>query len=1442
MKWLVYLSLFLGFTYILKSAQLEIKDGDRVAFVGGTFFEREAEHGLIETYLTLANRDKDVKFRNLAWSADTVKGESRGYFKIEDGYGLLLQKVTDTKPSVIVLAYGANAAWSGETGLDTFIKDYQKLIKDLQSRNQAKIILMSTPRQENLGAPYPDPSEYNQNLASYFAAVAKLAKQEDLLFLDLFNELKDVSGLTSNSIHLNEAGYRRIAELLSGQKKSTSQVLKKTGLDEGKYDIHLEGENLLCLSAQELNQGYKLKYLNLNERRLQREIKQKNEQFFHYWRPQNTTYIFGFRKHEQGQNSKEFKNFATFIQQHEEKIAQLKQDADVNYKIVPQISSQVVEKKAKSDLILPPEEEIKTFNLPDDLELTLFAAEPWIINPTNMNWDAKGRLWVACTPGYPQIKPGHMASDQIVVLEDTNKDGKADKHHVFVDDVLIPTAVLPGNDGVYVANSTELVHYKDSDGDMKADVKKVIMSGFGTEDSHHIIHTPYWGQDGMLYFSQSIYIHSHVETPWGVERLMAGGVWQYNPQTERLKVYTRGLINPWGYTVDKYGQSFATDGAGAHGINYLFPGIAQVTAYGTRHLYPGLNPGQPKHCGLEIISGSHFPGKYQGLMVTNDFRGHRTNTFKLTENGSAFISNQQGDLLSTGSGKIDRHGKGGGFRPVDVRMGPDGALYIADWSNVIIQHGEVDFRDKRRDQSHGRIWRVSAKNKALKKVVDFTTLKTKELLNNLQSTDRYIADMSKRVLTERGYVAIEKDLQNFLKKDLSDYTELQVLWLLQGMNYEDNQLLLDVLSSDDYRIRAAAIRVASQQYLNEPRILKIFKVFIKDEAAIVRLETINALRNLKSTEAVELSLMAMDSEVDKTIDYALTLNVREMEDLWIGKTLFDGNIKRLTYAVNASRNPRALEALYRAYKAGKIAANCQSGVLRLIGELGDVKKLTELYDLSFSPELSIADKKVILSSLLATSQARGIKPKANFNRLAEFIKEEQLQDLCIKLIGEWQVKSLTKKLTIPAQQGNDNAFKALAKLKGPEAQKILLSVIDLNPGSDHAVRAIAALSTINMKIACDQSVKLFKNTNVGLDCGPIFTAVLKDQKGPKILEESLLGKSINSSIALLGVQRANMGGRDLSSLVVALNKAGDLKPMKQNLSSEELAALVKAVKDKGNPHLGENIYRKQSIACINCHAIGGAGPKIGPDLISIGASAPVDYLIESILQPSKKIKEGYHMTMVTTKEGQMIAGSQVSASKDEVVIRDALGNTSTIPTRNIKSKEFNPMSMMPPGLAASLSEEEFIHMIAFLSELGKDGDFKMSNKRYVRSFDVANEKVSKRNWDTIGSLNFRSALAKVDATIPLKDKSIFTQSSSVIKFDVDVIKEGLLTLKFSSLEGLQAFKITRERLEVDLEEKTASVKVNKGQTSILILLSKAFNEDDLRVEVFEDKTSAIIQL
>ncbi|MBI1903303.1 MAG: sorbosone dehydrogenase, partial [Planctomycetia bacterium] len=388
-----------------------------------------------------------------------------------------------------------------------------------------------------------------------------------------------------------------------------------------------------------------------------------------------------------------------------------------------------------------PELERQTFQVAEGFEVNLFAADPLLAKPIQMNWDARGRLWVATSEIYPHIKPGERANDKVVVLEDRDRDGRADKFSVFAEGLLIPTGIEPSGGGAYVANSTELVHFVDRDDDGKADDRRIVLSGFGTEDTHHILHTLRFGPDGWLYFNQSIYIHSHIETPWGVRRLNGGGVWQFRPDNLKLEVFVRGFVNPWGHAIDRFGQSIGTDGAYVEGINYLFPGATFVTSPGATRIVRGANPGSPKHCGLEITSGRHLPDDWQGNALTNDFRGHRVCRFVLSDDGSGFAAREQVELIKTNHVA---------FRPIDIKMGPDGAIYIADWYNPIIQHGEVDFRDPRRDHTRGRIWRVTCKGRPLVTPPDLTRIPTSQVLDALKLPEDWTRHQAKRVLAERA--------------------------------------------------------------------------------------------------------------------------------------------------------------------------------------------------------------------------------------------------------------------------------------------------------------------------------------------------------------------------------------------------------------------------------------------------------------------------------------------------------------------------------------------------------------------------------------------------------------------------------------------------------------------------------------------------------------------
>src|SRR5690554_2009820 len=512
-----------------------------------------------------------------------------------------------------------------------------------------------------------------------------------------------------------------------------------------------------------------------------------------------------------------------------------------------------------------PLRQLAFFQVAEGFEVNLFAADPMVVKPIQMNWDAEGRLWVVSSTIYPHMKTGEEANDKIYVLEDTDGDGIADKSTIFAEGLLTPTGILPGDGGVYVANSTEILHLMDTDGDGKADKTRTVLTGFGTGDTHHLIHTFRWGPESLFYFSQSIYIYSHVETPWGIKRLEGGGVWQFRPETLELDVYARGLVNPWGMQFNKWGQSFLTDGAGGEGINYAFPGATFLAAPGAERILRGLNPGQPKHSGLEVVSGRHLPEEWGEGFITNDFRANRINRFTVEEQGSGYATKQAEDLLWTDHVS---------FRPVDILMGPDGAIYVADWYNPIIQHGEVDFHDPRRDQEHGRIWRIVAKDRPLVDRPNLTQASIPELLEALKLPEDWTRLNAKRVLKEKGPDVVIPALKLWVdeldrENPDSDHHLLEALWVYQSFDMVNEPLLMEVLNSKNHHARAAATRVLQFWQDRIVDIMPILEKGVKDDHPRVRLETVIALRQMASAEAASTSLAVLDQSMDEFLDFAL---------------------------------------------------------------------------------------------------------------------------------------------------------------------------------------------------------------------------------------------------------------------------------------------------------------------------------------------------------------------------------------------------------------------------------------------------------------------------------------------------------------------------------------------------------------------------------------------
>ena len=1379
------------------ASPIVFEQNDRVVFAGGTFVERMARFGYLETALTLTLHDKKLTFRNLGWSADTVRGESRGYDKPQTGYANLLANLRKAEPTLLFLAYGAAESW--EANPAKFTTDYQRLLDDLGPLS-ARMALVSPILQENWGKPMPDSSKHNADLKAYADAIRKLAQKNALPYLDLIGlvepDVAEAKRLTMNSLQLNDAGHRRLAELF----------LEKLGLPARKD-----------LDAQKGS-------------RIRKVIQYKNELYFYSWRPQNQTYIYSFRKREQGRHAKDIPGFAPLVQEMEQSIRS--ELESLPHKITPAREDRLFLWEA----IKPSEkalQDAKSFQVPDDLELNLFASEPAIKNPVQSAWDEQGRLWVATAESYPHIAPGFAVNDKIVVLEDTDRDGVADRRQVFADGLLMPTAILPGHGGVYVGTSTEILHLRDTDNDGKADEKTILISGLGTEDTHHVVHGLRHTEDGRIGFTQSIYINTHTETPWGVRRLRKSGVWIFDPNTHELEVFAYGLVNPWGHQTDDFGQSFMTDGAGGAGIHYAFPGAAYVTsAYHARNeVLPGLNPGQPKQCGLEFISSSIFPEKYHGLLVTNDFRGHRTISFRVSDNRSGFFSAQKQDLVHVASKGTDRHGAAGMYRPVDVDEGPDGALYLNDWSNHIIQHGEVDFHDKRRDHEHGRIWRLLPKGAKPLTYGELHKRKPSDWLNALTSPETYVRRAARRLLVEKGGTAIEPKLLAQAQQTKSDATLLEYIWVARGLRQDiPNDLFKRLADSDDFRIRAAALRLG----YDKPEA-------IDDPHPRVRLEAVCALRQQGDLKAIETLVRATDHETDRNIDFALREALRNLRPVWEGKTTFDNHPTRLARVVALTGSQAPLDGLLASLQKGKMPAGKRLSALQALATAGQSKHLDVVLDASMDAQLDVAARLNLLQGLIAARTTRRALPNRDRGRIANLYDHPQLGFAALRLAANWKLPggreaAIRRLVSVPADDlpALRQHAATLAAFGKPAINKLIAFAQDTESGKAElaALEAIAEVDGPTAAKHCPDFLATFPND---LDPNPLLASILRSKSGPQTLASGIQGKKLPERVATAGVQAATTSGRDLSGLIAALSRAGGLKPMKQEISAKEMKSLMSEVDKHGNPAIGEMIYRRQGLACIACHAIGGSGPQVGPDLISIGASAPVDYLVESLLQPSKKIKEGFHLTVVNTKDNQVVAGLELSADKAKVMIREASGKVVEIPAGKVQSKAIVPSSLMPPSLTASLTHEEFVHLVSFLSKLGKEGPYRFPKETYVRSVEIPTADTIQHmkkanNFVKRPSERSSQLRALVNGHIPVADIPVAPGGNRYLRFHLQADEREEIRFSLSEEKGL---RMQRELREVGIlrHDKLVKHSVDPGTHVYVVTLDADFPADSLRIQL-----------
>ncbi len=1272
----------------------ELRYGDRVVLLGDTFIEREQYHGWIELMLTTRYPERDITFRNLGWSADTPAGDSRfgrsllqaGLEPGDEGWKQLVKQLEEAKPTVVFVGYGMASSFDGEAGLPKFKTDYNQLLDTIEKISPGVRFVLVEPisHKDALSLDHcTSPAEetiHNKNLDLYRNAIRQIGITRSARTISM----EGLSGSskvawTDNGIHLTSYGY-----ILAAQ-----EIEKGLGWKSGAWST-AKGRNL----AEPLREA----------------ILRKNEWFFHRSRPANMAYIFGFRKGEQGQNAVEIPKFDAFIAAEEQRIAQLRSlSPDVRVPELPRRVGNLISKHTPQPH--------PTFEVADGFEVTLWAENPLLNKPIQMNFDPKGRLWVASSEVYPQIEPGQAATDKIIILEDTHGIGFADKATVFADSLLIPTGIEPGDGGCYVAQSTELLHFKDTDGDGKADRRRIVLSGFGTEDTHHNLHTLRWGFDGRLYMSQSIYTRTDTETPHGVMRLKGGGVFRFDPRDQQMEILFRGWVNSWGHQFDDFGQSFLTDGAGGGGINYGLPGASYVTAPKARRILNSVSPGSyPKFASIEIIRSSQFPSDWQGDMITCDFRAHRVVRFKINDQAAGYVTKEMPDVLRTTADT---------FRPIDLKMGPDGALYVADWSNPIIQHGEVDFRDTRRDKEHGRIWRITAKSRPLVPKVDFTKLKNPALLDKLTSPNSYEVESARRILVERGAENVRKELSAWTKNQKAETARLQSLWMHQAFNIPQPALLNELLAAKDARIRAAATRVlshwASPDDTSAPTMtsdvaLARLSLLVADENPRVRLEAVRALGKFHTSLAADLAFSVLNKSMDQFLDYALWLTVNELADPWIaslksGGTKLVGREAQLEFGLKAIEPALASEVLSQITRNKPLPRDGAGPWIELVGTAGNAKQLRPMFDQLLAGGFDDATSIRAMNALGNAARLRGVRPEGDLAPLSSLLKanDEKVRTAAIQLVGTWKLSQSSGQLT---QTANDiktpageraAAFAALREIGGSGVIADLKKLTSSAATSEIQREAVAALAGLDFPAALPEIITTLKATTNEAQSAALWRALLGIRKAGDQLAAELPKAGLPQESARVGLRIAQEGTRN-PALVSALMQVAGLNVTAKQMSPAELQALAAEALAKGDAARGELVYRRNDLACLTCHSIGGAGGKVGPDLTSIGASAPSDYLVESLYYPNAKIKEGFHSVNITTKNDQEFSGIVIRESENEVVIRNSANQDVSVAKNNIAQRK-NGGSLMPGGLVDALLPEERLDLIKFLAQLGRPGDY-----------------------------------------------------------------------------------------------------------------------------------------
>ncbi len=869
--------------------KIELTKGEHIAIVGNALADRMQHDGTLEAFIAKAHPQDDISIRNLGFAADEITLARRA-----DGVPAMPVWLEKVKADVVLAFWGFNESFAGYEGIEKFKADLDKYLKGLAALKPnghaaPKVVLFSPIAQEKGTDPnWPDPTVNNTNLQNYTAAMAEVARANDVKFVDLYTPSLQLfksakEPLTVNGIHLTNAGYQALAPTIY----------------EGVF-----GARPPAPDAQ--------------FEKLRAAVQVENEMWLSRYRTVDQFNIYGGRStigYHSGLNGPLVDNRAVLwpelavrdvmTENREKRVWALAKGTDLkiddsNVPKVPGIASNKPGPNPDGTYpFLGAEEAIKHMTVPKGVKVELVASEeqfPELVSPVQMAWDTKGRLWVSAWKNYPERTPWSTEGDKLLVF-DIGANGKATKCTTFLDDLNCPTGFQFYKDSVFVVESPYMWQVKDTKGTGHADWKERVLSGLDAADSHHETNAMAIDPGGAFYPSDGVFFRTQIETAKGPVRNTDGGIYRWEPRTGKFERYIPyGFANPHGKVFDYWGNDIVTDATG--NASYFAPAFSGHLDEPGKH--PSMEqfwkrPSRP--CpGTAILSSRAWPAEFQNnfldcnvISIQGIFR------VKVTEDGSGLHGETLENLITSDDPN---------FRPSGISVAPDGSLYFMDWHKPLIGHLQHHLRDPNREMDHGRIYRLTYEGMPLLKPPTIAGAPIEKLLELLKEPENNTRERAKIELggrdTAQVVAAVDKWVAGLDKNEPTyEHNLLEALWVKQYHNVVDVALLKRVLQSPEPRARAQGVRVLCYQRDRVPQPLELLHVAAQDKHPRVRLEAVRAASFFNGKDVKEAFLVACDvlrQPTDYYIDYCFKETAKQLQGLFT-ETLLPTDPQALTYLI-----------------------------------------------------------------------------------------------------------------------------------------------------------------------------------------------------------------------------------------------------------------------------------------------------------------------------------------------------------------------------------------------------------------------------------------------------------------------------------------------------------------------------------------------------------------